>query len=193
MKTVAVDIDNVLAKHAEALMAFYSSISGLNLTAENYSEDWRWIGERDDIYDVGKKFVASGVHAQMEVIPGSLEALQILKQNFKLVIITARKKEVMDMTLVWAEKHFPNIFDGVHFAQVWEEGQQKITKADLCRQVDASFLIDDSLEHCTLVAAAGIETLLFGNYKWNQATDLPERVTRVNNWQEVLEYFNDKG
>jgi uncharacterized HAD superfamily protein len=35
--------------------------------------------------------------------------------------------------------------------------------------------------------------VLFGNYPWNQVDKLPDNVVRVNNWQEVLEYFDAKG
>lgn len=192
--TIAVDVDNVLAMHADALMTFYNSVAGTSLTIDDYSEMWRFAGESVDHKKViGGQFVASGIHARMGVIEGSQQALAQLKSNYKLVIITARKKAVVETTLTWVEQHFPGVFDGIHFAQIWEEEGSKITKADLCRQVGAEYLIDDSLEHCFLVAEAGIETLLFGDYAWNKIKEpLPKCVKRVKDWQEALGYFNGK-
>jgi len=191
-EVIAVDIDNVLAQHAKALMSFYNSVAGTALTELDYTEDWLFVGEKmEDIKSMGSQFVASGVHAKMEVIPGALEALKYLKQKYQLVIVTARNKAVNDMTLDWVGMHFPDIFDDICFAKIWEEEGQKITKATLCSQAGASFLIDDSLVQCELVAKAGIQSILFGNYPWNKHEgELPKKMKRCSDWPEVLEYLN---
>ena len=50
-------------------------------------------------------------------------------------------------------------------------------------------MIDDQPKHCLSAAECGVEALLFGNYRWNQLADLPDRVTRVQDWEEVERYF----
>jgi uncharacterized HAD superfamily protein len=63
-------------------------------------------------------------------------------------------------------------------------------KSEVCIELGVSYLIDDNLTAVTQTSAFGIKALLFGDYPWNQAKELPEGVTRVKNWQEVLEYFD---
>jgi uncharacterized HAD superfamily protein len=65
-------------------------------------------------------------------------------------------------------------------------------KSEVCRELGVSYLIDDNLTAVKQTSAFGIEVLLFGDYPWNQIDELPRGVTRVKNWQEVLEYFDNE-
>lgn len=61
---------------------------------------------------------------------------------------------------------------------------------DVLVEIKADFVVDDQLKHCTAAVEQGIPTILFGNYRWNQAEELPKGVTRCKNWQEVAGYFD---
>jgi hypothetical protein len=93
---------------------------------------------------------------------------------------------------------FPGIFNGdIHYVGIWGSGAHILnklrqTKAELCRELDIDYLIDDQLKHCIGVAEIGIRALLFGDYSWNQVNQLPKMVTRVKDWAAVLEYFNEQ-
>lgn len=43
------------------------------------------------------------------------------------------------------------------------------------------------------VAESNIQALLFGDYLWNKADNLPKNVSRVKNWQDVKEFFDAQG
>ena len=64
-----------------------------------------------------------------------------------------------------------------------------MTKAEICAEIGADYLVDDQPKHCLAAAKAGIKTILFGDYKWNRDTKLMPNMVRAKNWQEVLEYF----
>lgn len=78
-----------------------------------------------------------------------------------------RQHVIEDKTRAWLETHFPGIFSSVLFGNHWgREGAQR-SKLDMCREVDAALLIDDSIAYAAEAATAGISALLFGEYPWN--------------------------
>lgn len=82
------------------------------------------------------------------------------------------------------------MFRQVAFGNHWGLEGKKIRKVDLCRELGASVLIDDSLIYAREVASVGIKALLFdleGTYMWNKSDALPLGVTRVFGWDDVLE------
>ncbi len=187
---IAVDIDNVLARHADALMDLYNDTYGTSFSAYDYDEQWSWMDDKARMDDFHPKFIASGLHGRMEPLVGSQEAIRILHQKYDLVIITARWKEVVELTLDWVNKNFPGMFIGVHFAQIWQENGNMVSKAEIGKQLGAAYLIDDNLSHCLLAAEAGISSVLFGDYGWNKKETLPKLVVRAESWQAVQEYFD---
>ena len=75
----------------------------------------------------------------------------------------------------------------IGFPEVMEK---PLTKAEVCKEIGAVALIDDSLKHLLQCSEVGIEGILFGDYPWNQTDSLPENITRCTNWLEVLEHLN---
>jgi hypothetical protein len=61
------------------------------------------------------------------------------------------------------------------------------------KDVGAAYLIDDQLKHCLAAHDMGVQALLFGNYAWNQASDLPDGIVRCAGWADVADYFDDFG
>ncbi|MDO4781167.1 MAG: hypothetical protein Q4A34_02145 [Candidatus Saccharibacteria bacterium] len=106
------------------------------------------------------------------------------------MIATSRRLQMKRDTLAWIEEHFPGIFSSaaVYFAGIWDDVQDdshRMTKAELVNQIGADVLIDDQLKHCTAVAEQGRHAILFGDYAWNRAGELPDLVTRCRHWREV--------
>lgn len=116
--------------------------------------------------------------------------------GFELVIVTSRQFIIADETRKWIARHFPeDMFKEIVFGNHWGLEGRKISKAELCKRVGASILIDDSLTYAADVSESGIKCLLFdldGKYNWNKSDDeLPVGVTRVYNWHEVVETLRD--
>lgn len=195
-KTIAIDVDDVTAAESESIRQFINMTYGLNLTPADYDVEGPYWGYWEHVWgvdkDTGKRwyeaYLESGAKATAQVVEGAIEAINALKENYELVIITSRHDTLIDITHEWLEKHFPKTFKGVHFTEVWES-DEKVTKALICRKVGADYLVDDSADHCNLAAEEGIKALLFGDYGWNRKLPVVEGVKRVKNWQEVLEYF----
>jgi uncharacterized HAD superfamily protein len=190
---IAVDIDDVLVDHYEALVTFHNETYGTSLTIHDYiSDHWHevWGTTPEETELRAQAFAALGVKDRV-IKQGVAEALVQLSRKYDLVIVTARRKVNVDQTLEWIDERFPHVFKEVRFVPIWDE-DSTLTKAEICREVGATYLIDDSLKHCRLAAEAGITAILFGDYGWNQASELPEGVTRCKDWVAVLEYFDGR-
>lgn len=93
----------------------------------------------------------------------------------------------------WLNEHFPETFKQIEFVKLWSK-DKKVTKAEICDHLGATFLVDDSVEHCNVAAEAGLQAILFGDYGWNRSPDrLNERIVRANGWSDVLRYFDARG
>ncbi len=189
-QTIGVDIDDVIAAHIPAFIAYSNKHFGTNLTDDQYNNNWPELWKLD--YDVMLKR-AGEFHKETisnyERIADADVVLKKLSKKYKLVIITARHQYSIEATHEWIAKHYKGIFDETHFVPIWEPGNT-ITKADICRQIGADYLIDDLPHHCNLAAEVGIKALLFGNYAWSAEQIVHPDVMRVANWKEVGAYFH---
>jgi len=195
MKTMAIDLDDVIAANVPAFIDFSNKRWGTALTIEDYDEHWTAMWNVD--HEEGKRraleFHASGIVNDYGYDVAAKQVLKKLKKEYKLVIVTSRQKLIEKETLAWIDKHFKGMFDDIRFAGIWDDGiagSHKVTKAEVIQQIGGDYLIDDQLKHCLAVAEAGVPTLLFGDYSWNQTDLLPDGVIRTHDWQAVAEYFN---
>ena len=193
-KTIAVDIDDVLAINVPAFIEFSNQRWKTNLTIEDFTEDWRtmWEVDTETLAARVKELDDQKLVAGFEHFKDATETLAALKRKFKLVITTSRRRVLIPQTTDWINNYFPDLFEEIHHAGIWDKLEKQAyqaTKAELCRQIGADYLIDDHPKHCFAAAEAGIPSLLFGEYPWNKGSKLPDGVSRVKNWQEVGEYF----
>lgn len=196
-KIIAVDVDEVLAAEKEAVRLFINEKFGTNHTPEDYSIEAHYWGYWESVWRVSdeeahQRFTAylnSGSHGSHQIVEGAVEAILTLQKEYDLTVITSRNDQLFDITHQWLETNFPKVFKRVEFVTLWSK-DKKVSKAVICNNIGASYLIDDNLEHCALVAEVGVKGLLFGEYGWNKGKVLPTGVVRVKDWQAVLEYFD---
>ncbi len=192
---IAVDIDDVLAAHAEGFVAFSNEKWGTRLQPEDYDEHWvkMWKIEHEEVERRASEYHKSGTFGRLRHNKDAIPVLLELSKDYELVIITARRKEIQKESLEWINERYPNIFSAVHFAGIWDTTthmSHTMTKAELCKTIGVSFLIDDQLKHCEGAAAIGIKAVLFGSYTWNRKDELMDGVERCEDWHVVGEYFN---
>lgn len=122
-------------------------------------------------FQVEAFFRSDKFKAEIEPVPMALEVLSRMKQVYSLHIVTARQHIVEDATRAWLHRHYPNIFDDIHFGNHYSTTGKSRSKAEMCKAIGAQVLIDDSLIYATQCSLAGISVVLFGNYPWNQRLD----------------------
>ncbi len=195
-EVIAVDIDDVLARHFEILKKHFEERHGITLTHIDVQQGLLSRidpGEHGQFIDSVEELIA-GATFYTAPLPGAIEAIKKLKQKYKPVIITARPLSIERLTIGWLKEHFGDAFGAVDFvgAPKWGKGGNVASKERLLTEHKVSYLVDDSLNHCKKAASMGLTALLFGEYKWNEGEQLPGNIVRVKNWQEVLEYFDAK-
>jgi len=196
---IAIDVDDVLAQHAESFIEYSNQKWGTSLTLDDYDEHWAKVWQVDIAEALRRRdeFVSSKVHDNFIAHTDSDTALKSLAERFELRIVTSRLLSMKEGTLEWIKQTYPGVFseDHIHFAGIWdklESNSHAMTKTDVLKQIGASYLIDDQLKHCYAASEAGVQAILFGNYGWNQVSDLPKDITRCRDWAAILEYFHDK-
>jgi len=197
-KTIAIDIDDVLADNAAGFVAFSNQKWGTNLRPEDYDEHWAkvWAVDNEEVERRATSFHESGVLRTYTHADSAVPVLKRLSLDYHLIIVTSRRLQVREDTLEWVHRHYPGIFSdaAIHFAGIWDTiDDQSIhrTKADVVDALGADILIDDQLKHCQAVVEAGKQAVLFGDYGWNALNVLPAGMVRAADWPAVERYFYD--
>lgn len=197
-KTIAIDVDDVLAANAAGLVAYSNKKWGTNLTVNDYQEHWgeMWQVDHAESEQRALQIFEEAVMSGYEYDDTALPVLLELRKKYRLVVVTARRRLIEQSTREWLERHYEGIFDDVMFAGLYDAGHtddvyQK-TKLDTLKGISAHYLIDDQTKHCFAAAEAGIHAILFGDYTWNQTDELPSLVTRCRDWQAIRAFFRDE-
>ena len=192
-QVIAVDLDDVLAEHIEAFIEFSNKNHGTNFTKQDYLEQWKdlWGISYGEVEERALNFLTNETVGGFGVIEDAYRVLDVLKKERDLVIVTARPKHTIDSTLEWVDHNFPATFSGVHFVPIWDPGPKK-TKAEICKEIGADYLIDDLIRHCNLAIEGRIKALWFARIGWRQPDKLHSDVVRMASWREVLEYFETR-
>jgi hypothetical protein len=103
------------------------------------------------------------------------------------------------------QEHYAGLFTtvrfGHHYGRAGDDRKPK-SKAEICADLGATVLIDDSLIYALQCSKTLEHVLLFdyqGSYPWNkvrppvgddaEAAALPANVHRVHSWEEALQVF----
>lgn len=188
---IAVDCDDVIVSTAPATLDYYNHKYGTNVPLRDfYSNDlslWK-APDNDTAVRRFNEFIESEEFFDLAPTKEAIGVLQDLAAYHELHVVTGRPDFVEASTLAWLQRHLPDIFKTAVFTNYFtlSDGIAKPrSKAEVCQEIGADYLIDDHLHHAEMVASEGINVLLFGDFPWNQADTLPPRVTRVDGWTQV--------
>jgi uncharacterized HAD superfamily protein len=191
--TIGIDIDDVIADFIPALLLFHNDRYGTNLTYEEFhnNEGWYkiWGGTEDDDIRKVYEFYETDHFYGLPVVSDANEILRKLKINHKLILITAREETIAQPTLNWIEKHFPEIFDSVHFTNSYSQNLVQKKKSDICKEKSVDIMVDDSIKNTLDCSSNGINVLLVDR-PWNRNFIPPENVKRVFSWGDIHDVIN---
>ena len=191
---VAVDVDEVLGRFIHSLNMFCLERYGMNYVVEDYhAYDFArvWGCSQDESNEKVHEFFKSAHFREgIEVIPGSFDSLKRLKKQHEIMVVTSRQHVIEQPTIEWLDRHFPDIFDAVHFGNHFALEGASRKKSEICKEIGAHVLIDDNPWYALECASAGIHVLLYdwkNGYPWSKTEDGPEHanITRVRDWEEV--------
>lgn len=164
-------MDGVLADIETHFLEWYERDYGVRVPREDL------LGKREpeafpDKEAVWRFVFTPGFFRTLPVMPGAVEAVQKLMENFDVYIVSAAMEfpQSLSEKLEWLNEHFPFIqWNNIVFC-----GDKSIISTD--------YMIDD---HCKNLDHCKGKTIMFSsfhNVNYNHHT-------RAENWEEVLELF----
>ena len=191
--TIAIDVDEVLFPLLASFFSYLKAAHDIDIVPdqmETYRTEDVIGGTSEDLLAKMDAYMQTEHYENTSPVIGAVEALKQLHINYRLIIVTARHKNFSGFTERFIETHFKGLFDNVHYTHdVIDPGVNR-PKAEMCKELQAITLVDDSLRNVIECAEAGIPSVVFGDYRWNQSEELPEGVTRCVDWEAVEEYFH---
>lgn len=193
---IAIDIDEVLAQFTNSLCEFHNSNYGTQLLATSFfSYEFHkvWGGSREEANVKMELFFKSQQFLEeIQPLPDAFAALQQLRCDFDLHIVTARQHKLEEVTRSWITTNFPNIFTEIHFGNHYTTEGKSRSKPEMCREIGALLLVDDSAVYACQCANESIDCILFGDYAWNRElaglSDGAKRfITRASTWKMVVD------
>jgi len=186
---IAVDVDDTLLDTISPLLEYFNSTHDKQITREqcvNYRlQKIFGYSEEEGLAKI-KFFFTSSQGENLEPVPGAIEAVQALKNDFSLIALTARWKHLQKLTEKQLEKHFPGSFQKVVCCG------DDMTKKDYCTRKKIRHIIDDAPHHAHECAENGINSYLFGDYGWNKEYRTIPGLSRTLNWKEVCDILLKK-
>lgn len=185
---LALDLDELLFPFVENFATFVNVKNGTSYAVEDFVTY-----EFEDTFETTMDVIICWVDEFLRQhdptstpVDGAVEAIRSLQSRFTLFVITARDDAHEEHTLAWLHNHFPDMFDKLMFCNLYPPGRvDSRTKAELCDEIDAIGLVDDSIDYVSAVAATGRKGILFGDYPWNRSVVLTPGVVRARNWDEL--------
>lgn len=191
-KVIAVDLDDVANNFNRAFNAYSKSVHG----ARQSYDDLKTYDLSID-YDIDEEETHRRIfdfchnwHDTIKPIMNAIGALRLLKQEYELQMVTSRCESIEEITHKWLDENAPNIFTVTHFTNGFatKHPERRRSKLDVCREIGAIMLIDDSLSHVGEVAEKMQIPVYMPNRPWNEHLT-PPGVTRVKSFDEILEHM----
>jgi len=126
--------------------------------------------------EVHEHFSEPEVVLSVKPLPGALEAIRTLQDDFEIHFITTRKPKARAATIHWLDRLLLDVkrSDSIHFVAHRE-------KHEVIGNLAAA--IDDDLLQAVLFAGRGVRSIVFA-HPWNTAARQP--VERAGTWGDVL-------
>ncbi|KAJ7456574.1 hypothetical protein FB451DRAFT_1407269 [Mycena latifolia] len=182
---IAVDLDDVLSQTNSMIAQWHNEKFGTQMTLAHFYYYYYWKnpfwGTLQETFEKVKEFYSTDAIFQAIPVPDAREGVQALRDmGYSLVIVTARTPDVADASWEWVEKYFPGpsacakMYQDAHKLH-HNEVLTNLTKSQVCADLKAQVLIDDSAENAIQCSTASSPTrvLLYGNYEWNKRISGP--------------------
>ncbi len=188
---VAIDLDDTLSATTKGVVAYASKLlaTPMKLGDITSSAYWQSYGVDDQrAIDIVHGYNLGGFPGLRPLV-GAPAIVQQLAKKYELHVVTSRDPVSRDVTVRWLDQYFPGAFREVIFAGNQFVSTTVQTKANLCADLGADLLVDDSLPHLIGCLDQGMTAVLFGDYPWTPL-ETPSGIVRAKTWQSILEYLD---
>jgi len=173
-KLLGVDIDNVVSLTDPALRKSIRDLYGICVSQEQIVYyDYGKCGLTEEQERKMLEIFREVTCKELDVVPGAIEALTILKRKYHIILVTSRHPQLIEKTKDWLKlKNIP------HDKMIFETDKHQTDH-------DFNFFVEDNQDTALALAVAGITTFLF-DYPWNRSIPHHGNIKRVSGWGDVL-------
>ena len=182
---IAIDCDDVLIETTEYIVEAYNSQFGTSVTLDRSHEPGNEQWETPDDKTLLLRFnelQSTEEYARLLPMPEALRVVKQLAREHELHLVTARDGAIEAITEAMLSEYLPGCFTSMEHV-----GRDR-SKGEVCQQLKADILIDDSIRNLLSVLEYGLPAggaLHFGEYAWNKVEPLPEGVVTCSDWEAV--------
>jgi 5'(3')-deoxyribonucleotidase len=185
---IGIDLDDVLVPFLQTFIKYYNLTYDTSYKMDDFFSYhyWEITGEtRDESIQKVYDFHQTPYFKNMKPIAGAQEAVNQLRLNHDLFVITSRQDYIAEVTKLWVNQYFPHAFSDIVLTNNFAKGSNSRTKRQYCDLLGIEVLIDDSPEYAVECLAPGRKILL-PDRPWNQGLGLTPGINRVYSWQEII-------
>ena len=189
---IGIDADDILFPYVPGLLNFSNKKYGTKFKPEMVLRyDFSFLGK--DPEEAKRKmdeFVETPEFRAAEPLEGALEGIKrFFIQGYILSVVSGRRESLRSFTEERIARYFPGQFSGIYLTNQFQNHGPKTTKANLARELNLDFIIEDALENALPVAESGTSVLIL-DYPWNRFEyALPEGSGKVyrglKSWSEI--------
>jgi 5'-nucleotidase len=172
MKSIAIDMDNVIADVETHFIDWYERDHGIRIDRQTMAgiPEMEAFPDKEAVWNM---LFTPGFFSTVPVMPGSQDAIQELMKHYEIYIVSAATEfpQSLNEKRIWLDEHFPFIsWRNMIFC-----GDKSVVHTD--------YMIDDHVKN--LQSCKGRPLLYSAMHNINV-----NHFRRLNNWNEVVEYFN---
>ena len=190
---IASDIDDVKFPFVARFCDFHNRVYRTRLSPENfhtYQINYILGTNADESVRRIDEYHDSDEFLTALPILGAQDAIEHLSSDFRVIDVTARRDNYRKSTHGWLAHFFPQV-EEVHFSHNhYAHAGDRKTKAQICLENNAKFLIEDSGDYALQVSDEGILVYLF-DQPWNQGIKHRNIIRILSNgkthWHNLLD------
>ena len=183
---IGIDIDDTVLDFYPEFAKFCNENYGKNVTPHELALDfYDVLGSKEEALSILRDFVDAGYGHTLKFFEDFKNIFSKLNENFEIVFITSRSYDFRDKTIEYFKKNLGEFDYKIYYARDYDPKR----KSFVCKNFDVDFLVDDLHFNAMDCAENGVKVLLLDK-PWNQNCSEHENITRVKDWNEIMEILN---
>lgn len=187
-KKIGIDLDDTIWIFHEKFIEFYNNKFNTKFNVGDFNEynliKFLNINE-EELHNLFLEFEKDDYKILPE-IENARDSIIKLSSYYDIYFVTARPF-FYDELIKFRLRDIFNLNFPVFYQ--YDENRNKIKeKVDFCIEEGISIMIDDALHNLIPMARVGIDCYLL-DYPWNRVESLSEKIIRVKNWEEILNFL----
>lgn len=189
---IGVDLDDTLVCCIKHFLDFYNDKHNTEFAVDDINAYGMW-----DVFGCSKESVMADISEfyshpafdNLTPIEGSVQAVQRLTQEHDIYLITARPSYEEGKIRNMIEFNYRSCFKDIILTdQVFEKDNAR-KKSEICNDIGAKLMIDDSISHAYDCISEGIDVFLM-DMPWNQSYKADDKITKVYSWKDIEKEIN---